>query len=117
MVIKRIKAIGLILSTTALLMVGHLFYDQMMHRAAAISNGEALYNQMCIICHGNSGREPISPYYPKINGQNVQYSFNQMKDIRDSKRTNGFSSMMQPIVQALTNEQLQTIAEYLATQR
>jgi len=85
--------------------------------ALAAGNGEALFNsKACLACHGPAGKTPIQPTYPKLAGQNAPYLAQQIKDIRDGKRTNGLTVVMKPIVQGLTDDQAQAIADYLAGQ-
>ena len=78
-------------------------------------DGAALYKEkLCITCHGETGAQPIMPLYPKVSGQNVPYLLEQMKDIRDGKRTNGLSAAMKALVGTVTDEEFQAIAEWLA---
>jgi cytochrome c len=79
-------------------------------------DGAALYKEkLCTTCHGETGAQPILPVYPKISGQNVGYLLEQMKDIRDGKRTNGLSAAMKALVGTVTDEEFQAIADWLAS--
>jgi cytochrome c553 len=83
----------------------------------AAADGAALYKaKLCHTCHGEAGAAPIMPVYPKLNGQNPAYTVQQIKDIRDGKRTNGMTAAMKPMVAAVTDEEAQAIADYLAAQ-
>ena len=84
---------------------------------AAAADGAALYtSKLCNTCHGADANTPIMPTYPKLAGQNAQYAAQQMKDIRDGKRTNGMAAAMKAMVATLTDEEIDAISEWLATQ-
>lgn len=84
---------------------------------AAAQDGQTLFAQKaCITCHGESGKTPIMPLYPKLAGQNKEYLIQQMKDIKSGARTNGQAAVMAPIVANLSDEEIKAIAEYLSTQ-
>jgi cytochrome c len=80
-------------------------------------DGAALYKaKICHSCHGEQPNQPVLPVYPKLAGQNAGYLLQQMKDIRDGKRTNGLSVAMKTVVSSVTDEDFQAIADWLATQ-
>jgi cytochrome c len=82
----------------------------------AAADGAELYKtKICNTCHGEDGSQPVMALYPKIAGQNAEYSLQQMKDIRDGKRTNGLSAAMQAVVSTVTDEEFQAIAGWLST--
>jgi cytochrome c553 len=79
------------------------------------ADGEALYtSKLCVTCHGAGGDVPIQPTYPKLGGQNAPYCVQQVKDIKGGVRTNGMTAAMKPLVQALTDEEIDAICGYLA---
>ena len=83
--------------------------------AGSALDGAALYKEkICKTCHGEKGAHPIMPLYPKINGQNAPYLVEQMKDIRDGRRTNGLTVAMKAVVSSVTDEEFQAIADWLA---
>ena len=85
--------------------------------AALAADGAELYkSKACFSCHGADANTPIMPLYPKLGGQNAQYAFNQMKDIKSGARANGQSAVMKGIVAGVSEEEMQAIAEWLATQ-
>lgn len=91
--------------------------SQVVVQAAVAADGAALYaGKACLACHGAEGKAPIADTYPKLAGQNAAYLSQQVRDIRDGKRTNGQSSIMKPIVASLTDEEIEAIASYLAKQ-
>ncbi|WP_428610507.1 c-type cytochrome [Sedimenticola sp.] len=83
---------------------------------AAAADGAALFaSKGCSACHGADAKSPIMPAYPKLAGQNAQYALNQMKDIKSGARNNGQTAAMKGIVMSISDEDLQAIAEWLAT--
>lgn len=77
--------------------------------------GKDLYTaKLCATCHGPDGNTPIMPLYPKIAGQNPQYLIDQMKAIKDGSRSNGQSAAMKAIMATVSDEEIKTIAEWLA---
>ncbi|MCB1858028.1 MAG: cytochrome c [Gammaproteobacteria bacterium] len=84
---------------------------------ALAADGAALYqSKACFSCHGADGNTPIMPIYPKLAGQNAEYAFNQMKDIKSGARANGQTAVMKGIVAAVSDEELKAIADWLASQ-
>lgn len=85
--------------------------------AAPASDGAALYAaKTCNACHGADGNTTIMPTYPKIGGQGVDYLVAQMKDIKSGARSNAQSAVMKGIVANVSDEEMQAIAEWLASQ-
>nr|VFJ69036.1 MAG: cytochrome c [Candidatus Kentron sp. FW] len=82
----------------------------------AMADGAALYTKkLCNTCHGADGNTPIMPTYPKLAGQNAAYMAQQIKDIRDGKRTNGQSATMKAMVSAITDDEIKSISDHLAS--
>jgi cytochrome c553 len=83
------------------------------------AKGAKLYKSKgtnCIGCHGADANTPLLPdHFPKIAGQNKQYLVTQIKDIRDHVRNNGQTIVMAGITQGLSNEEIEAIAEWLAS--
>ena len=96
-------------ATTALLLA--------LSPAAVLSaDGEKLFKtKTCSTCHGKDGRTPIMPMYPKIAGQNKEYTLQQMVDIKSGARSNGQSAAMKGVMHLVSEEELQALAEYIAT--
>ena len=79
--------------------------------------GAKLYTEKaCLSCHGEAGNKPIMETYPKLAGQTAAYMVQQMKDIRDGKRTNGLSATMMGIMAGMSDDDIGKIASYLANQ-
>lgn len=68
----------------------------------------------CQYCHGERGDTPSMPLYPKIAGQNAEYAFQQMRDIRDGRRTNSMSAAMRATVSQVKDAEFQAMAEWLS---
>jgi len=85
--------------------------------AAVLSaDGEKLFKtRTCSTCHGKDGKTPIMPMYPKIAGQNKEYTLQQMVDIKSGARSNGQSAAMKGVMHLVSDEELQALAEYIAT--
>ena len=82
---------------------------------AQANEGEQLYQAKgCATCHGPAGVSP-APIWPNIAGQHKPYLLAQMKDIKSGKRNNGMSVTMQAITAAVSDEELEKIADWLST--
>ena len=79
--------------------------------------GRVIYeNKFCIGCHGPEGKQPAQSIYPVLAGQNREYLVRQFKDIRDGARSNSVTAIMRSIVQEVTDEEIEKIANYLSSQ-
>jgi cytochrome c len=83
--------------------------------AAALDAPTLYLKKTCIACHGKDAKSPILPTYPKIAGQSADYAFNQMKDIASGARNNGQTAAMKGIMHLVSEEEMRTIANWLAT--
>jgi cytochrome c len=81
---------------------------------AMAADGARLYRtKTCNICHGDDGKTPILPVYPKLAGQNKEYLIAQMRDIKTSARNNGNTATMRGIMYLVDDEEIEAIAEWL----
>ncbi|MCB1791990.1 MAG: c-type cytochrome [Gammaproteobacteria bacterium] len=79
-------------------------------------DGATLYKEKtCVSCHGENGNNPVLPAYPKLGGQNPEYLFQQLKDIKSGVRTNAMTAAMQGIIQNVDMEEMRVIAIWLGT--
>ena len=84
--------------------------------ASVADDGATLYKKKtCWACHGKDANTPIMPTYPKVAGQNADYAFNQMKDIKSGVRSNGQSAAMQGVMHLVSEEEMRIIADWLST--
>lgn len=83
--------------------------------AAAADGAQLFTSKGCIACHGADAKTPIMPTYPKLAGQNPQYAYQQMLDIKSGKRANGQAAAMKAIVAGVSDADLKAISEWLGT--
>ncbi len=84
--------------------------------ASAAADGAALFKtKTCWSCHGKDAKTPIMPAYPRLAGQNADYAFNQMKDIKSGKRNNGQTAAMKGVMSLVSEDEMRAIANWLAT--
>jgi cytochrome c len=85
--------------------------------SAVAADGATLYQEKtCWSCHGKDAKTPIMPIYPRLAGQNAEYAFNQMKDIKNGVRTNGQTAAMKGIMATVSEEEMRAIADWLSKQ-
>jgi cytochrome c len=91
------------------------FYTGLVEHVAA-EDGATLYKiKTCWACHGKDAKTPIMPVYPKIAGQNADYAYNQMVDIKSGARSNGQSAAMKGVMHLVSDEEMRIIADWLST--
>jgi cytochrome c len=98
----------------------HFFPDDALslRRQEFARQGENLYrSKNCESCHGPRGDEPIGPEYPRLRGQSAVYLQGQALDIRDGKRSNRMSEMMQAQLHHVSDDDIEKIALYLESLR
>ncbi len=69
----------------------------------------------CFSCHGKDAKTPLLPIYPKLAGQNADYAFNQMKDIKSGARANGQAAAMQGVMGLVNEAEMREIADWLSS--
>ena len=85
--------------------------------SVAAGDGAALFqSKTCWSCHGKDAKTPLMPMYPKLAGQNADYAYNQMKDIKSGARSNGQSVAMKGVMGLVSDAEMRAIADWLATQ-
>lgn len=84
--------------------------------AAAPLDGAALYaGKTCFTCHGQDGKTPTMSIYPRLAGQNADYAYAQMLDIKSGVRSNGQSAAMRGAMIMVNEAEMRAIADWLAT--
>jgi cytochrome c len=84
--------------------------------AVSAADGAALFkSKTCWSCHGKDANSPIMPVYPRLAGQNADYAYAQMQDIKSGKRANGQSAAMKGVMGLVSDEEMRAIADWLAT--
>jgi cytochrome c553 len=76
------------------------------------AQGLAERTEICAGCHGADGK-PIDPSIPVISGQQLGYIYIQL---RDYKRGDRKSEIMQPIVSSLEKQDMLDLADYFSKQ-
>lgn len=85
--------------------------------STAQADGAKLFaTKTCFGCHGKDAKTPLLPIYPKLAGQNADYVFNQMKDIKSGARSNGSTAAMKGIMGLVNEAEMREIADWIATQ-
>ena len=84
--------------------------------AFAADGAELFKSKTCWSCHGKDANTPIMPVYPKLAGQNADYAFNQMKDIKSGARNNGQTAAMKGVMGLVSEDEMRAIADWLAAQ-
>lgn len=85
--------------------------------AGATPGGSELYQQRtCVACHGKDAKTPLLPEYPKLAGQNAAYLSHQMQDIKSGARANGNTAAMKGIMHLVSDQEIEVLAAWLATQ-
>ena len=82
---------------------------------SAAGGAELYKSKTCFSCHGADANSPIMPVYPRLAGQNAVYLTNQMRDIKSGARNHGQTMVMKGIMANVSDEEIQAIAEWLAT--
>jgi len=82
---------------------------------ALAADGKALFaDKGCTACHGEDAKTPIQEGYPKLAGQNADYVFQQLTDIKAGKRANGaVAEVMKPILDDTAEADLRALADYI----
>ena len=83
--------------------------------AVAADGAELYMSKTCVACHGKDAKTPIMPTYPKIAGQNADYSYQQMLDIKTGARANGMTAAMKGVMHLVSDEEIRILADWLAT--
>ncbi|MBT3012266.1 MAG: cytochrome c [Candidatus Thiodiazotropha sp. (ex Lucina aurantia)] len=104
------KIVKIALSSAAL-----LFAVGITTQAQAADGAELYKTKTCWSCHGKDANTPIMPIYPKLAGQNADYAFNQMIDIKSGARSNGQTAAMKGVMGLVTEEEMRAIADWLST--
>ncbi len=80
-------------------------------------DGKTLYKKwLCQTCHGDDGRSTTDAY-PSLAGQIHFYLVNQIQDIKTGARKAGHSDVMKPLVQQLSDQEIDKISKYLDSLR
>jgi cytochrome c553 len=80
-----------------------------------IAAGEQAYTSKgCMGCHWPAGNSPNPGTFPKTAGMEASYIVLQLKAFRSGERSN---PLMTPMVSDLTDQEIASLAAYLAVQK
>jgi len=85
------------------------------HSVWSLDAAELYKERTCIACHGAEGRVPVMSEYPKIAGLAEVYLLAQMKDIKNGSRNNSHAVAMKNIMHLISDEEMASIANWLAS--
>jgi cytochrome c553 len=71
---------------------------------------------VCVACHGVGGAKPLTPNYPKLNGQNKAYLADSLKAYRSGDRKAGLAAIMAGQAAGLSDADINELAEYYSKQ-
>jgi cytochrome c553 len=77
------------------------------------AQGEKLYKDNCVQCHGENGEGNAEKFYPKIHGQHYAYMLRQFEWIRDGKRRNANPDMVKQI-QEFSDKDMQMVINWVS---
>jgi cytochrome c553 len=78
-----------------------------------LKQGETLYRQQCVSCHGKQAQGSAKLFYPRLSNQHYPYLVRELGWIRDGIRKNSDPAMVQ-ILQNFSAEDINTVADYLS---
>ena len=82
------------------------------HKGLEIFNETAV----CAACHGADGNAAI-PSYPNLAGQNKAYLISSLKAYKNKKRNGGMAAIMQGQAAALSDQDIENLAEYYSSMK
>ena len=79
--------------------------------SAEFTQGEKLYKDNCVKCHGENGEGSAEKFFPRIQGQHYAYMLRQFEWIRDGKRRNANPDMVKQI-KGFSDKDMQMVINY-----
>ncbi len=80
---------------------------------AEFDQGEKLYEDNCVKCHGSNGEGKAKEFYPRIQGQHYNYMVRQFEMMRDGSRRNANPYMLHKI-EDISPKDAQMIVNYVS---
>ncbi|MDH5391895.1 MAG: cytochrome c4 [Gammaproteobacteria bacterium] len=68
----------------------------------------------CMGCHSPSGAGNPGAKFPSLKGQHAKYTAKQLRDFRDSKRTNDAGKMMRNVAARMSNAEIEAVSQFIA---
>jgi cytochrome c553 len=69
----------------------------------------------CQACHGPAGAGTAGIGYPQLGGQYADYTLAQLKAFKDGTRKNDDKMLMRSIVEKLSDDEMEAVANYIAS--
>lgn len=79
--------------------------------AQDVSEGEALYQDVCRNCHGPTGKGMAS--FPRLVGHDAEFIASRLEKYRAGERVGSNSALMMPVAADLTDEDIANLAAYI----
>lgn len=83
---------------------------QQIYRAGDLQSGVPA----CSACHGPRGRGNAEGGFPMLAGQYSEYTAAQLNAYKNGTRSNGINGMMIGVAKAMSEQQIQAVASYIA---
>lgn len=88
---------------------------------ASLQRGELLYRggdgskdiPACAACHGPEGKGNSLAGFPRLGGQNADYTADQLKQFHDGTRTNDANKIMQMVAANMSEDDMKAVANYI----
>lgn len=88
----------------------------------SMSLGEKIYRggnlktgvAACIACHGPNGAGNAPAHYPKLSGQQAEYTVTELKKFRAGTRSNDPNNIMRDIAKRMSDEEIQAVSDYVS---
>ena len=96
------------LMTTTLLASSMIFTANVVAGDAAAGKAKSA---VCAACHGAAGKAAV-PNYPNLAGQNKAYLISSLKAYKNKERNGGMAAIMQGQAAALSDQDIENLAEY-----
>ncbi len=69
----------------------------------------------CQACHGPTGAGTAGIGYPQVGGQYVDYTLAQLRAFKDGSRKNDDKMLMRSIVEKMSDQEIEAVANYIAS--
>lgn len=102
------------------------FASQKMSEGAAqadlVALGEKIYRggdfgrnvPACAACHGAKGEGNEPAKFPRLSGQNVDYTLTQLKKFKDNSRKDDPNGIMRDIAKRMTDDEMKAVSSYVS---